>query len=94
MSRDKFLSVNVHDDFNKKKSKLVTGPTASLLKTNDSERRLDKNKRISLVTGLLGDSRDANHILTSYKKMIRVMPDEFDLNKIDKFREEVKLNLA
>ena len=47
-----------------------------------------------MLKSLLGESRDAKHILTNYKKMIRVLPDEFDFTKIDKFRDDVKYRLS
>lgn len=94
VSRDKFLSVNVHETFNKGKSKLVQSPNVMLLSNDEPEIVEQKEEKLSLLKSLLGESRDAKHILTNYKKMIRVLPDEFDFTKIDKFRDDVKYRLS
>jgi hypothetical protein len=65
-----------------------------LLSNDEPEIVEQKEEKLSLLKSLLGESRDAKHILTNYKKMIRVLPDEFDFTKIDKFRDDVKYRLS
>lgn len=65
-----------------------------LLQNDEPEIKQAKEEKFSMLKNLLGESRDAKHILSNYKKMIRVLPDEFDLSKIDKFRDDVKYRLS
>jgi hypothetical protein len=65
-----------------------------LLQNEVPEIQHAKDEKFSMLKNLLGESRDAKHILTNYKKMIRVLPDEFDFAKINKFREDVKYRLS
>ena len=53
-----------------------------------------KSTKAGLVRSLLGESRDAKFILSNYKKMIRVLPDQVNFKRIDKFREDVKYKIT
>jgi len=61
------LSVDVHETFRKGKSKLVQSPNVMLLSNDEPEIVKQKEEKLSLLKSLLGESRDAKHILTNYK---------------------------
>ena len=76
-SREKWLSVNVLDKYKRAKVRLL--PESQNISVISDEQPLFKKQKVHLVASLLGKSQEAKAMVSRYKKIIRILPKEFDI---------------
>jgi hypothetical protein len=55
-----------------------------------ADSRTEKDKKISLVQKLLGGSRESKFLIGKFKKEIRVLPQEFSIDRLKNYSKVVK----
>lgn len=93
MSLDHYLRSTHFEKFSKEKSKVVNGRHSSL-DLEFAASALSKTKRRAIVGNLFGKSADSGELLQCYNRMIRILPEEFDLKRLKKCQDIVARRLS
>jgi hypothetical protein len=52
-----------------------------------------KKQKVHLVSSLLGCSHEAKTLISKYQQIIRILPKEFDLRKMERQSQNIKFAL-
>ena len=83
------MSIRDFNDYLSKKSAIISANVKDSL-TNNS---LVKKFKVNKVKSLLGNARDRTTLCNRYEKMVRIVPEEFDISQMSKLKGHIKNKL-
>lgn len=89
VSREQLVDQNWKEKFQQKKFRYIK-EKAPLMDLQFADSKKQKDKKISLVQKLFGRSQESKFLLNKFKKDIRVLPQEFSIDRLKNYAKVVK----